>query len=310
MRLNGPYEAGYHQPVMVKEVLDYLIRDKKGFYIDATFGGGGHSRKILEILEEGGYLVGIDQDEEAQAQAAGLLSQRFSFVLQNFEEISKVAREWGKEGGVDGILADLGVSMRQLREESRGFSYKGDSRLDMRMGKSIETNAREILNTYSFNALSRMFYRYGELKNANAIASAIIDFRQKQPIQTSGELNAALKKLLPPVNDWKALAPIYQAIRIEVNRELDALQNFLCASLRVLKAGGVLAVISYHSLEDRLVKKFFLSGNFEGVVQKDFFGNPIQPWRVLTRKPITPSQEELRMNTSARSAKLRAAVKV
>jgi 16S rRNA (cytosine1402-N4)-methyltransferase len=306
---DNPYDTGYHLPVMVEEVLQYLIRDKSGFYIDATFGGGGHGRKILEVLEAGGYLVGIDQDEEAQAQALGW-NERFSFVLQNFQEISKVVSDWGKEGQVDGILADLGVSMRQLKETSRGFSYKGNGRLDMRMGKNIKVNAEEILNTYSFEALSRMFYRYGELNNANAIANAIINFRQKRPIQTSEELNAALKKVLPPVNDWKVLAPIYQAIRIEVNQELQALQNFLSASLKVLKVGGVLVVISYHSLEDRLVKKFFLSGNFEGVVQKDFFGNPIQPWRALTRKPITPSQEELIINRSARSAKLRAAVKV
>jgi 16S rRNA (cytosine1402-N4)-methyltransferase len=303
------YETEYHRPVMVEEVLRYLIRDKNGFYIDATFGGGGHSRKILEVLEAGGYLLGIDQDEEAQAQALGW-NERFTFVLQNFQEISKVARDWGKEGEVDGILADLGVSMRQLKEASRGFSYKGDSRLDMRMGKHIEVNAEEILNTYSFRDLSRMFYRYGELNNANAIANAIINFRQKRPIQTSAELNAALKNILPPVNDWKVLAPIYQAIRMEVNQELAALQNFLSASLKVLKVGGVLAVISYHSLEDRLVKKFFLSGNFDGIVQKDFFGNPIQPWQALTRKPLTPSQKELMMNRSARSAKLRVAVKV
>ncbi|MCS6904861.1 MAG: 16S rRNA (cytosine(1402)-N(4))-methyltransferase RsmH [Bacteroidia bacterium] len=300
----------YHRPVMVEEVLRFLIQNKDGFYIDATFGGGGHSQAILNNLSENGYLLGIDQDEDAQLQAAKIKSKNFSFCLQNFEHLEEIAKKLGIESRVEGILADLGVSMHQLKKQSRGFSFQGDSLLDMRMSKVGDKDAKYILNTYSYYELVRIFRDYGELPNAAAIAKAIVEYRQKQPICSTQELNDCLKKILPPFNDWKVLAPIYQAIRIEVNEELRVLQKFLEGALAVLRKGGILVVISYHSLEDRLVKKFLQSGNFEGIVSKDFFGKPLLPWKVLTRKPITPSPQEVMCNPSARSAKLRAAIKL
>jgi len=295
----------YHNPVLLKETVDGLNIKPDGIYVDVTFGGGGHSREILRRLGPNGKLFGFDQDEDAQANA--LQDERFTLIPENFRYIKRFLRFHGVKS-VDGILADLGVSSHQFDVPERGFSTRFDAGLDMRMSKRNELDAFKVVNEYDEANLKRVFLDYGELKVAPALARTIVEARQKKSIKTTDELKVALSKYLPEQHKNKILAQIYQAIRIEVNQEMDVLKEFLEQSLEILKPGGRLSVISYHSLEDRLVKRFMKNGMFEGEPERDFFGNFSVPFRSV-EKLIVPTEEEIKTNNRARSAKLRVAEK-
>lgn len=295
----------YHNPVLLKETVDGLNIKPDGVYVDVTFGGGGHSREILSRLGPNGKLFGFDQDEDALANV--LPDDRFTLINENFRFIKRFLRFYGiKE--VDGILADLGVSSHQFDVPERGFSTRFDAGLDMRMSKKNELDAYKVINEYDDANLKRVFYDYGELKNAPVLSRTIIDAREKKTIGTTDELKAVLGKYLPEKVKNKVLAQIYQAIRIEVNQEMDVLKEFLEQSLDILKPEGRLSVISYHSLEDRLVKRFMKNGMFEGEPERDFFGNFSVPFKLIG-KMIVPSDAEIKINNRARSAKLRIAEK-
>ncbi len=296
----------YHTPVLADTSVDGLNILPNGIYVDVTFGGGGHSKKILEKLGKKGKLYGFDQDEDAEKNA--LNDSRFIFVRSNFRYLSNFMTWHGVEN-IDGLLADLGVSSHHFDDETRGFSFRFDSQLDMRMNKRAGKSAAEILNTFSEEALADIFYHYGELKNARAIARAIIKSREAQPIHTTADFLELLKPFFGREKEKKYLAQAFQALRIEVNGEMDALKEMLSQALDLLKPGGRLVVITYHSLEDRLVKNFFKTGNFEGILEKDFYGNPITPFHLVNNKVIVPEQDELEKNPRARSAKLRIAEK-
>ena len=295
----------YHNPVLLKETVDGLKIKPDGIYVDATFGGGGHSKEILRRLGPSGKLFGFDQDEDALANA--LPDERFVLIPENFRYIKRFLRFHGVKT-VDGILADLGVSSHQFDVPERGFSTRFDADLDMRMSKKNELNAFKVVNDYDEANLKRVFLDYGELKAALAIAKTIIEAREKKIINTTDELKIVLSKYLPEQFKNKILAQIYQAIRIEVNQEMDALKEFLEQSLELLKHGGRLSVISYHSLEDRLVKRYIKNGMFEGEPERDFFGNFSVPFKSI-EKLIVPGQAEIKENNRARSAKLRVAEK-
>lgn len=295
----------YHNPVLLKETVDGLNINPEGIYVDVTFGGGGHSKEILSRLGPNGRLFGFDQDEDAWENT--LNDERFVLIQENFRYIKRFLRFNGVKS-VDGILADLGVSSHQFDVPERGFSTRFDADLDMRMSKKNELNAHKIINEYDDANLKRVFYDYGELKNAPAIARVIIEAREEAPINKTDELKAVLARFLPDQFKNKILAQIYQAIRIEVNQEMDVLKEFLEQSLEVLKPEGRLSVISYHSLEDRLVKRFMKNGMFEGEPERDFFGNFSVPFK-LVGKLIVPSDAEIKINNRARSAKLRIAEK-
>jgi 16S rRNA (cytosine1402-N4)-methyltransferase len=295
----------YHNPVLLKESVDGLNIKPDGVYVDVTFGGGGHSREILSRLGPDGKLYAFDQDQDALANTID--DDRFVLINENFRFIRRFLRFYGAKS-VDGILGDLGVSSHQFDVPERGFSTRFDADLDMRMNQKSELNAFKVVNEYDDVNLKRVFYDYGELKNAPALARTIIEAREVQPIKTTDELKEVLAKYLPEKVRNKILAQIYQAIRIEVNQEMDVLKEFLEQSLEILKPEGRLSVISYHSLEDRLVKRFIKNGMFEGEPERDFFGNFSVPFKTIG-KLIIPNDAEIKINNRARSAKLRIAEK-
>ena len=297
----------YHIPALLHESIDGLNIQPRGTYVDVTFGGGGHSKEILTRLGDGGKLYGFDQDVEAYENV--LNDDRFVFVRSNFRYLSNFLQYYQVEK-VDGILADLGVSSHHFDDEERGFSFRFDSLLDMRMNRGSKLTAADVLNNYDEEQLSNLFYLYGELRMARKIASAIVFARQKKPIATVNEFLEIMDRFTYRDREKKVLAQAFQALRIEVNQELDALKEMLQQSVDCLATGGRLCVISYHSLEDRMVKNFFRSGNIEGEVEKDFYGNPLTNLRVINRKVIIPSEEEQRANPRSRSAKLRIAEKI
>ena len=295
----------YHNPVLLKETVDGLNISPDGIYVDVTFGGGGHSREIMSRLGHGGKLFAFDQDLDALKNAID--DDRFILINENFRFIKRFLRFHGIKQ-VDGILADLGVSSHQFDVAERGFSTRFEAELDMRMDQKGEVSAYNVVNEYDEQEISRVLFNYGELKNARAMASVIVAARQDAPIKNSEKLKEVLARFLPAHKSNKILAQIYQAIRIEVNQEMDVLKEFLEQSLEILKPGGRLSVISYHSLEDRLVKRFVKNGMFEGEPERDFFGNFEVPFKTI-EKLIVPSEEEIAINNRARSAKLRVAEK-
>lgn len=296
----------YHNPVLRQLSIDYLVTDPDGVYVDVTYGGGGHSRTILEKLNQG-RLIAFDQDADAQSQL--IEDERFTFVASNFKNLGRFLK-YHQAYPVDGILADLGVSSHQFDTPERGFSYREDGVLDMRMNRQTGNSAQDIINEYDEKALSDIFYRYGELSDGRALARRILKAREEQPITTTQQLVEVLKPALIRGKENKSLSKIFQAIRIEVNQEMAVLESFLGQTVEALKVGGRLVIISYHSLEDRLVKNFMRAGNLSGEVEKDFFGNPQTPFKLVTRKAIQPDNEEINLNPRARSAKLRVAEKI
>lgn len=296
----------YHLPVMLNECIEGLNICPDGTYVDVTFGGGGHSRAIMEHLGAEGRLVGFDQDADALANA--LDDSRFELIHENFRYLKSFLRLHGIRS-VDGVLADLGVSSHQFDVADRGFSTRLEGELDLRMDRRQELTARELVNSTDEQELTRLLRLYGELPNAYQMAKAIVKARAEKEIVTTFDLREAVSRHLPRGAENKYLAMLFQALRIEVNGELEALMAMLQQAQEVLKPGGRLVVMSYHSLEDRLVKNFFKTGNFEGKLEKDFYGNPLVPLKLVSRKAITASDEELQMNNRARSAKLRIAEK-
>ena len=296
----------YHNPVLLMETVDGLDIKPDGVYVDVTFGGGGHSKEILKRLGPNGRLFGFDQDEDALANA--LDDERFTLINENFRFIKRFLR-FHNVKSVDGILADLGVSSHQFDVAERGFSTRFDAELDMRMSQKNDLSAFKVVNEYDEANLRRVFYDYGELKNAPAIAKVILEAREIEVIKNTEQLKTVLGRFLPAHKSHKILAQMYQAIRIEVNQEMDVLKEFLEQSLEILKPGGRLSVISYHSLEDRLVKRYIKNGMFEGEPERDFFGNFSVPFKTIG-KLIVPNDAEIRINNRARSAKLRIAEKV
>lgn len=301
-------EQQYHIPALLPECLDALDIKADGVYVDATFGGGGHSRAIVERLSGKGHLYSFDQDDEAVARAFD--DPRFTMVYGNFRFLGNFMRYYGVEA-VDGILADLGVSFHHFDDSGRGFSFRFDGPLDMRMNRRAEHTAAWILENYTQEQLARVFTLYGELKQGGRMAAEIVRLRQSgQPVGTVGALTSAVSRYISPRKEKKELAMVFQALRIEVNDEMHALRQFLQQALAALRPGGRLAVITYHSLEDRLVKNFMKSGNFTGEVERDFFGRATVAVKPLTGKPIVPSEDEVARNPRSRSAKLRVAVKL
>lgn len=296
----------YHNPVLLKETVDGLNIKPDGVYVDVTFGGGGHSREIMKRLGPNGRLFAFDQDEDAQANVID--DERFTLIPENFRFIKRYLRFYGVKA-VDGILADLGVSSHQFDVAERGFSTRFDAALDMRMNQKGELDAYKVVNEYETAELRKVFFEYGELKNANGLAVTIVNARKEKPIKNTGDLKQVLAKFLPAHKSNKILAQIYQAIRIEVNQEMDVLKDFLEQSLEVLKPEGRLSVISYHSLEDRLVKRYMRNGMFEGEPERDMFGRFEVPFKII-EKLIVPTEEEIAQNNRARSAKLRVAEKI
>ncbi|PVY41151.1 16S rRNA (cytosine(1402)-N(4))-methyltransferase RsmH [Pontibacter virosus] len=297
----------YHRPVMLQECIDALAIKPDGVYVDVTFGGGGHSRVIASKLTTG-QLYSFDQDRDAEEQSKKIDSAAFTFVRANFRDLKKYLRLY-RVKEVDGILADLGVSSHQFDEAERGFSTRFDGPLDMRMDPETGIPASEVVNTYSQEQLHKIFGIYGEVKNAKTLAGVIVSQRARQPIETIGEFKQAISSCTPRGKENKYLAQVFQALRIEVNDELKALEEMLEQAAEVLKPGGRLVVMSYHSLEDRLVKNFIAKGKFFGEVEKDLFGNEKKPLDAVSRKPITASEQELLENSRSRSAKLRIAEK-
>lgn len=296
----------YHRPVLLKESIEGLAVKPNGTYVDVTFGGGGHSKKILEQLENG-KLIGFDQDEDAQPNM--LVDERFQLINQNFKYLKNFLKLYNAFP-VDGILADLGVSSFQFDEAKRGFSIRFDGELDLRMDNSSEFSAKQIVNEYTYEEMKRVFRAYGEIENSSKLANKIIEKRTENPIETTNQLKEAIVQCVQRGKENKYYAKVFQALRIEVNNELEVLKEMLSQTVDVLKKGGRIVVISYHSLEDRLVKNFFKSGNFEGIIEKDFYGNPIVPFKLINRKVIVPGEDEIALNNRARSAKLRIAEKL
>ena len=296
----------YHIPVMLHECLAGLNIRPDGTYVDLTYGGGGHSREIVSLLGSKGHLYGFDQDLDAMNGA--MTDERFTFVRSNFRFVGNWMQYYGVDE-VDGILADLGVSSHHLDEAERGFSFRYDAPLDMRMNQRSSLTAQKIVSDYSEEQLAEIFYTYGELRQSRRIASAIVKNRLASDIKTTGELSNIVSPLLGKDREKKDLARVFQALRIEVNHEMDALQEMLQAALKVLRPGGRLVVLTYHSLEDRLVKNFIKSGRMDGKVQQDFYGRRLTPWRAVNNKVIVPSAEEQEANPRSRSAKLRIAEK-
>ena len=296
----------YHGPVLLKESVDGLDIQPDGIYVDVTFGGGGHSKEILSRLGKNGHLYSFDQDADAEKNIVH--DDRFTFVRSNFRYIGQWMRYYGVEQ-IDGLLGDLGVSSHHFDDETRGFSFRFDAPLDMRMNKRAGQTAADILNNYSEEQLSDVFYLYGELKNARRIAKAVSDYRRQQSIQTTGQLTEATDALMRSEREKKDMARLYQALRIEVNHEMDALRDMLKGATALLREGGRLSIITYHSLEDRIVKNVMKAGNAEGKVEQDFFGRISSPYR-LVNKVTTPTDEEQQRNPRSRSAKLRIAEKM
>lgn len=295
----------YHNPVLLKECIEGLNINPAGIYVDVTFGGGGHSREILKHLTTG-KLYAFDQDDDAVKNKID--DERFVLIKQNFRYLKNFLKMYNALP-IDGLLADLGVSSHQFDEAERGFSIRFNAKLDMRMDQNGKQTAADVLNTYSEEELKRIFKLYGEVDNAGYLASIIFHNRKDKHIDTVNDLKVMITKCVKKGRENQYYAQVFQALRIEVNKELDVLQELLTQSLEVLKPGGRLVVISYHSLEDRLVKNIMRSGKFEGDVEKDFYGNQLTPFKQITRKPIVPSAEENEINSRARSAKLRIAEK-
>ena len=296
----------YHKPVLLHQTVDGLAIDPSGTYVDVTFGGGGHSKEILNRLNDQGRLFAFDQDADAQANA--LEDGRFTLIPENFRYIKRFLRFYGVKK-VDGILGDFGVSSHQFNEAERGFSTRFDGRLDMRMNQNDSLSAYQVVNTYDEEQLRDMFYAYADLKNAPKLARTIVAARKDAPIVTSQQLNDLLTPLLFKGKEFKILAQIYQAIRIEVNQEIEALKEFLLQTPELLNPGGRISLISYHSLEDRLVKRFIRNGLFQGEPEKDMFGRVEVPFKKVG-KLIIPSPQEVQENNRARSAKLRIGVRL
>ena len=295
----------YHVPVLLSESLEGLAIQPKGIYVDVTFGGGGHTREILSRLAPEGHLYGFDQDADAEHNVPS--DDRFTFVRSNFRYLYNFMRYYGRQGQVDGLLADLGVSSHHFDDQARGFSFRFDGDLDMRMNTRAGKTAADVVNQYSEGELANLFYLYGELKASRKLASTLVKARAEHPIATIGDFLEVIKPFVGKDKEKKFLAQAFQALRIEVNDEMSALKAMLQGSLRVLKPGGRLVVITYHSLEDRLVKNFLKAGNFEGKSEQDFFGNQQSPFRLVNNKVIVPTAEEIERNPRARSAKLRIA---
>lgn len=296
----------YHIPVLLKETVDGLNINPDGVYVDVTFGGGGHSREILSRLSLKGHLYSFDQDEDAEQNI--IQDKRFTFIRSNFRYIKNWMRYYGIEQ-VDGILADLGVSSHHFDAQERGFSFRFDAPLDMRMNQKAQRTAADILNEYSESQLADIFYLYGELRNARKIAATVVKNRANSPIKTTGDFMEIIKTFFEKDREKKELAKVFQALRIEVNQEMQALKEMLTASATILKPGGRLSVLTYHSLEDRMVKNLIKTGNVEGRVEKDFFGNTNAPLKMINNKVIMASEEEQASNPRSRSAKLRIAEK-
>ena len=296
----------YHVPVLLNESINGLDIKPDGIYVDVTFGGGGHSREILRRLGPNGHLYSFDQDADAEQNIVN--DDRFTFVRSNFRYLCNWMRYYDIDH-IDGLLADLGVSSHHFDDETRGFSFRFDAPLDMRMNKRAGTTAADILNNYAESQLADIFYLYGEMKSARRIAAAIIKARATHPIVTTCDLTAVIEPLMRSEREKKDMARLYQALRIEVNHEMDALRDMLLGATRMLGKGGRLSVITYHSLEDRLVKNVMKAGNVEGKIEQDFFGRITSPFRLVNNKVITPCDEELQNNPRSRSAKLRIAEK-
>ncbi len=297
----------YHIPALLPQTIDALNIKPSGIYVDATFGGGGHSRAIMERLDSNGHLYSFDQDEDAVNRAFS--DPRFTMVYGNFRFLSNFLRYYNIDS-VDGILGDLGVSFHHFDDSSRGFSFRTEGKLDMRMNRHAALTASTILNEYSGEQLADIFYLYGELSAARKKASAIVSARQKTPVDTTDRLLEVCRPFISPKKEKKDMACIFQALRIEVNGELDALRSFLEQATDVLKPGGRLAILTYHSLEDRLVKNFMRYGNFTGNAEKDFFGRINAPLKQVNSKPVIPDEDEIASNPRSRSAKLRIAEKL
>ena len=297
----------YHVPVLLKESVDGLDITPDGVYIDVTFGGGGHSKEILTRLGKKGHLYSFDQDADAEKNIVD--DDRFTFVRSNFRYIKNWMRYYEVDK-IDGLLADLGVSSHHLDDENRGFSFRYEAPLDMRMNKRAGQTAADILNNYSEEQIADILYIYGELKNARRIASAIVKSRQSKRVETTGDLLNATTGLFAKEREKKEMAKLFQALRIEVNHEMDALKDMLNGAQDLLKEGGRLSVITYHSLEDRIVKNFIKAGNAEGKVNQDFFGRIEAPFRAVNNKIVVPDESEQESNPRSRSAKLRIAEKV
>ena len=299
----------YHVPVLLRESVGGLSVHDGGIYVDVTFGGGGHSREILRQLHGTGHLYSVAQDADAEANVGPDAPANFTFVRSNFRYLKNWMRYYGVEH-IDGLLADLGVSSHHFDDEERGFSFRFDAPLDMRMNKRDGRTAADLLREYSEQQLADVLYLYGEFRQSRRIAAAIAKARQQNPITTTGELSAVVSPLLNRSREKKELARLFQALRIEVNHEMDALREMLAAATGVLGVGGRLSVITYHSLEDRLVKNVMRSGNAGGKVEKDFFGRAETPYRLVNNKVIVPTAEEQERNPRSRSAKLRIAERV
>ncbi len=296
----------YHVSVLLKESVDGLDIQPDGIYVDVTFGGGGHSREILSRLGKNGHLFGFDQDADAESNIMN--DDRFTFVRSNFRYLKNWMRFHEVEK-IDGLLADLGVSSHHFDDETRGFSFRFDAPLDMRMNKRAGMTAADVLNNYTEEQLADIFYLYGELKNARKIASVVVKARQDSPIETTGQLLQLTEKIFAREREKKEVTKLFQALRIEVNHEMDALREMLNSACQLLRPGGRMSVITYHSLEDRIVKNMMRAGNAEGKVEQDFFGRAKSPLHLINNRVIVPTDDELQRNPRSRSAKLRIAEK-
>ena len=298
----------YHIPVLLHESVDGLNIHPSGTYVDVTFGGGGHSREILRRLGDDGHLYSFDQDADAEGNIPEG-DERFTFVRSNFRYLTNWMRYYGVDH-IDGLIADLGVSSHHFDAEERGFSFRFDAPLDMRMNGRAGMTAADIVNHYDEERLANVLYLYGELKNSRKLAAAMVKARALKAVETIDDLLQIVKPFMPREREKKDLARVFQALRIEVNHEMDALHEMLEAALKVLRPGGRLVVLTYHSLEDRMVKNFVRSGRMDGKVEQDFFGRKLTPWRAVNNKLIVPNEEEQRTNPRSRSAKLRIAEKL
>ncbi len=302
-------EMTYHVPVLLKESVDGLNIGNGGVFVDVTFGGGGHSREIMSRLDVNGHLYSFDQDADAEKNAEGFGAERFTFVRSNFRFLKNFLRYHGVEQ-IDGLLADLGVSSHHFDDSERGFSFRFEGKLDMRMNQRAGKTAADVVNTYDEKQLADVLYLYGELKQSRKIASAIVKSRQTKKVETIGDFLDIVKPFFRNEREKKELAKVFQALRIEVNHEMDALRDMLKGATEMLKPGGRLVVITYHSLEDRIVKNVMKTGNAEGEEDKDFFGRVNTPYRLVNRQVIVPDDEEMARNPRSRSAKLRIAERI
>ena len=302
-------ETVYHVPVLLKESVDGLNITEGGNFVDVTFGGGGHSKEIYSRMDKNGHLYSFDQDADAEKNADGFDAKRFTFVRSNFRFLKNFMRYYGVEH-IDGLLADLGVSSHHFDDSARGFSFRFEGKLDMRMNQRAGMTAADVVNTYEEERLADVLYLYGELKQSRKIAAALVKARQEKPIETIGDLMEVSKTFFRNEREKKDMAKLFQALRIEVNHEMDALKEMLKSATEMLKPGGRLVIITYHSLEDRIVKNLMKTGNVEGKEDKDFFGKVNTPYRLVNRQVIVPTDEEMARNPRSRSAKLRIAEKL